>query len=107
MSFEINGPSNKPVIREAQNMENNGGGGNLGYMSGGKRKNKDEENDIDKSIFDGEDEFVKSEEQELQDETEHEGFISKIKKALTKKDKNKNAQGDFLTLTQEKKEEEN
>lgn len=106
MSFEINGPSNKPVIREAQTMENNGGGGNLGYMAGGKKKDENEQGkDLDQSIFDGEDEFIKSEEQELQDETEPEGFIDKIKKALIKKDKNKNSHGDFLTLTQEKKEE--
>lgn len=32
MSFNINGPSNKPIIQEAQNMMNNGGGGNLGYF---------------------------------------------------------------------------
>ncbi len=39
MSFNINGPSNKPVIQEAQNMMNNGGGGNLGYFM---RENSDE-----------------------------------------------------------------
>ena len=32
MSFNINGPSNIPAIQEAQNMMNNGGGGNLGYF---------------------------------------------------------------------------
>ncbi len=32
MTFNINGPSNKPVITEAQNMMNNGGGGNTGYF---------------------------------------------------------------------------
>ena len=107
MSFEINGPSNKPVIREAQTMENNGGGGNLGYMAGGKRKNKEEqENELDQSIFEKEDEFIKSEEQELTGEEEQEGFIDKIKKALTKKNKNKNSHGDFLTLTQNNKEKD-
>lgn len=32
MSFNINLPSNIPSIQEAQSMQNNGGGGNLGYF---------------------------------------------------------------------------
>ncbi len=48
MSFGINGPDNKPVIREAQGMFNNGGGGNLGYFQQGRKKknNEKEEQDI-------------------------------------------------------------
>lgn len=49
MSFGINGPSPKIGIQEAQNMRNNGGGGNLGYFQRGKKKKdkKDEKNEID------------------------------------------------------------
>ena len=32
MSFDL-GPIKRPMIQESQNMQNNGGGGNLGYMS--------------------------------------------------------------------------
>ena len=39
MSFGINGPSPQFGIQEAQNMRNNGGGGNLGYF---QRQKKDE-----------------------------------------------------------------
>lgn len=46
MSFGINGPSPKFGIQEAQNMRNNGGGGNLGYFQRGKKK-KDKKNDKD------------------------------------------------------------
>ena len=45
-SFNINGPGNKPMIQESQNMKNNGGGGNLGYFQRGRKKkgeNTDEE----------------------------------------------------------------
>lgn len=65
MSFNINGPSNKPVIQEAQNMMNNGGGGNLGYFMREnsdetlKFVNSDEEDCFEKSIE--EDEFKDSE----------------------------------------------
>lgn len=65
MSFNINGPSNKPVIQEAQNMMNNGGGGNLGYFmredseESLKFVNSDEEDCFEKSIE--KDEFQDSE----------------------------------------------
>lgn len=48
MSFDVNVLSSKPVIREAQSMQNDGGGGNLGYMSQGEKQKKQQE---DKSIF--------------------------------------------------------
>ena len=53
MSFGINGPSPKFGIQEAQNMRNNGGGGNLGYFQRGKKK-KDKEKEAD--IFQSQDE---------------------------------------------------
>jgi len=31
MSFDL-GPVKRPMIQESQNMQNNGGGGNLGYL---------------------------------------------------------------------------
>ena len=40
MSFDVNVLSVKPVIREAANMNNDGGGGNLGYMQ--REKNGEE-----------------------------------------------------------------
>ncbi len=42
MSFNFQGPSERPIIQGAQNMMNNGGGGNLGYFQG-RQKKKDKE----------------------------------------------------------------
>ena len=83
MSFGINGPSPKFGIQEAQNMRNNGGGGNLGYFQRGKKK-KDKDEDLD--IFqtqDENDEFVP--ESFLEEENESivqtaADFIKKLKK---------------------------
>ena len=55
MSLNFNGPGELPIIREAQNMMNNGGGGNLGYFQG-RRKKKNSEIDIFKAT-DEEDTF--------------------------------------------------
>lgn len=61
MSFGINGPSPKFGIQEAQNMRNNGGGGNLGYFQRGKKKkNKNDDLDIFQSQ-DENDEFIPEE----------------------------------------------
>ena len=47
MGFEVNPPSNKPVIREAASMQNDGGAGNLGYFENeGKRKEKERQESI-------------------------------------------------------------
>lgn len=48
MGFNINPPNNKPIIREAANMQNDGGAGNLGYFESGEREKKE-------SIFTSED----------------------------------------------------
>lgn len=59
MGFDVNPLNNKPIIREAANMQNDGGTGNLGYFEneGGQKKKKDPD-----SIFsndkDAEDAFV-------------------------------------------------
>lgn len=50
--FDVNVLSSKPVIREAANMQNDGGAGNLGYMEQGEG-NEDEKKRkaYDESIF--------------------------------------------------------
>jgi len=49
MSLNVNIASSKPVIREAANMNNDGGGGNLGYMMQGEQDEKKHKSDF--SIF--------------------------------------------------------
>lgn len=49
MSFDVNVLSSKPVIKAASSMQNDGGGGNLGYMAQGRKK--DEKKYLDESIF--------------------------------------------------------
>jgi len=46
MSFDVNVLSTKPVIKPAASMQNDGGGGNLGYMYQGRRQKKDEGKNI-------------------------------------------------------------
>lgn len=46
MSFDVNVLSSKPVIKAAANMQNDGGGGNLGYMSQGRREDKEHKEEI-------------------------------------------------------------
>lgn len=68
MGFDINPPSNKPVIREAASMQNDGGGGNLGYFEGEERRKKERQPE---SIFGHEpevDSFKK--EGEVEEQTE-------------------------------------
>jgi hypothetical protein len=75
MSFDL-GPIKRPIIQESQNMQNNGGGGNLGYMSQGENeeeaeKNKDENTHLLESNDDVDvvDFSVKDSEFESDDET--------------------------------------
>lgn len=51
MSFDVNVLSAKPVIKAAASMQNDGGGGNLGYMAQGEREEKKEQKYFDESIF--------------------------------------------------------
>ena len=51
MSFDVNVLSAKPVIKAAASMQNDGGGGNLGYMAQGKKEEKEERKYLDESIF--------------------------------------------------------
>ena len=46
MSFDVNVLSSKPIIKAAANMQNDGGGGNLGYMSQGRKEEKDKKEGI-------------------------------------------------------------
>ena len=57
MSFDVNVLSSKPVIREAQSMQNDGGGGNLGYMSQGQGEKKKKNFFEEKSIFESKNEI--------------------------------------------------
>jgi len=66
-------PSVKPVIREAANMNNDGGGGNLGYMQQREKDEKEKKNKFasDDSIFGKKSEpdlFVGAKEFEIPDE---------------------------------------
>lgn len=42
MSFDIRPINQQPMILGTQQMKNDGGGGNLGYMQQGKKKEKEE-----------------------------------------------------------------
>lgn len=46
MSFNFQGPSERPIIQGAQNMMNNGGGGNLGYFQGRQKKKEEEKSNL-------------------------------------------------------------
>lgn len=79
MGFNIN-PTNKPIIREAANMQNDGGAGNTGYFEqeGGEKKKK---NSALESVFNAEttDTFVKEgSELEEDDEFKLGHFFEKI-----------------------------
>ncbi len=77
MSFDAGsiGPKKQPAILEAQNMKNNGGGGNLGYFQrGGKRKG-------DEFVFEEEDPdcFIKDDD-EFFDKKNKMTFLDKLRK---------------------------
>lgn len=50
MSFDANILSTKPVIKAAASMHNDGGGGNLGYMSQGRKKKDETKRYLDENI---------------------------------------------------------
>lgn len=91
MSFDANVLSVKPVIREAANM-NNDGGGNLGYMQRGKNEEEKEKKFLsDESIFDQRnktDLFINSKKIEIPEEYKFDWkkvilkFLAKIRRAL-------------------------
>ena len=81
MSFNFNGPNFRPMIQEAQSMQNNGGGGNTGYFQRGKKKKEDEEIDVFNSK-DSEDVFVSSEEEAKEKNQKDESLLNKIVKKV-------------------------
>ncbi len=76
MSFDFKGPGYKPVIQEAQQMLNNGGGGNLGYFKRGK-KDDGKGNHQKGDLFEGHDED--SFEHQLEGEEEEKDLLGNIK----------------------------
>ena len=46
MSFDVNVLSSKPTIKAAANMQNDGGAGNLGYMSQGEQQKEENREEI-------------------------------------------------------------
>lgn len=75
MGFDVNF-NNKPIITEAQTMQNDGGAGNLGYFEQGEKEKKAR----DKSIFSEQtDSFNKSgEELDVPDDFSISNWIAKI-----------------------------
>ena len=83
MSFDIGNIGERNLIQKSQGLTKDGGGGNLGYFNG-RRKKQDEDNS---SIFDAEleDEFILSEEalecyEKMSEKplyTKEEGFLQK------------------------------
>lgn len=56
--FDVNVLSTKPIIRETANMQNDGGGGNLGYMQQGENREEEKRKQVfDESIFSKKNEF--------------------------------------------------
>ncbi len=51
MSFDVNVLSTKPVIKAAASMQNDGGGGNLGYMAQGENQEQKHHQQNAESIF--------------------------------------------------------
>lgn len=51
MSFDVNVLSSRPVIKPAASMQNDGGGGNLGYMAQGRKKEEKDKKYLEESIF--------------------------------------------------------
>lgn len=50
MSFDIRPINQQPMVLGAQQMKNDGGGGNLGYMHQGKKKEKEEKEQEEKLL---------------------------------------------------------
>ena len=70
----------KPMIREAASMNNDGGGGNLGYMQQRKKDKKDRRQKLDESIFNSisVDTFMGKEIEFVDDEGSATGFVGKV-----------------------------
>lgn len=91
-SFNINGPSNQPIIQGAQNLgKDGGGGGNTGYMNmRKKKKNEKKENSEENSIIidnEQEDTFTR---QDKTKDNENNNLLKTLASFIHKKDTNKN-----------------
>ena len=81
MSFDVNVLSSKPIIKAAANMQNDGGGGNLGYMSQGRQDQEEKREEINifaqKPDFDT---FVLKDDLDAQDDVDFTliGFITEV-----------------------------
>ena len=87
MSFGISGPmpsNNKPMIQESQNMQNDGGAGNLGYFKRGKQKKKKEDEELDSFELSGSDSF-ETELEDIEPEIDLKSIGDKIKGLFKKK----------------------
>ena len=86
MSFDISGPSpvNKPMIQESQNMQNDGGAGNLGYFKRGKQKKK-KEDELDSFELSTSADTFESEFAEIDEEVDFKSIANKIKGFFKKK----------------------
>ena len=81
MSFDVNVLSSKPIIKAAASMQNDGGGGNLGYMSQGRQEQEGKKEEINifaqKPDFDT---FILKEDLESPEDVEFTliGFITEV-----------------------------
>lgn len=50
MSYGL-GPVNNSIVNGSQGLQNNGGGGNLGYMSQGKKEEKEENKENETNLL--------------------------------------------------------
>ncbi|MBQ4115487.1 hypothetical protein IJD34_08810 [bacterium] len=81
MSFDVNVLSSKPIIKAAANMQNDGGGGNLGYMSQGRQDQEEKREEV--NIFASKpdvDTFTLKDNLEMPEEVEFTlaGFIAEV-----------------------------
>ncbi len=89
-SFNINGPSNKPIIQGSQNLgKDGGGGGNTGYMNMRNKKKEKKQPDEDDSIVLEEEQDSFSKSSSAQKELKENVFVKAISNFLfgTKKEK--------------------
>ena len=78
MSFDVNVLSSKPVIKAAASMQNDGGGGNLGYMGRGRKKDSRKEKQyLDNSIFNSKDDDIFGFDKDLK-MPEEKSFLTKL-----------------------------
>ena len=70
----------KPMIREAASMNNDGGGGNLGYMQRRQKDKKERRQSFDESIFNQKsgDTFMGKEMEFIDDESSVSNFVGKV-----------------------------